>query len=76
VGRDVLRDRREPFVVNAEGAGFVFLRKSMCRGRSAISSPHRMPVAMAVSTTSRYRPGIAAMSWSYSVGVRVRDLHT
>ena len=49
-----------------------FLRKSMCRGRSAISSPHRMPVSIAVFTSSRYRSGIAVMSRSYSVGVRVR----
>ena len=41
-----------------------FLRKSMCRGRRAISSPHRMPVSIAVSTRSRYRSGIAAMSKS------------
>ena len=46
----------------------------MCRGRRAISSPHRMPVSIAVSTRSRYRSGIAAMSRSYSSGVRVRDL--
>ena len=36
-----------------------FLRKSMCRGRSAMSSPQRMPVSIAVSTRSRCRSGIA-----------------
>src|SRR5680860_1764911 len=51
-----------------------FLRKSICRGRSAISSPQRMPVSIAVSTRSRCRSGMALMSRSYSVGVRVRDL--
>ena len=45
----------------------------MWRGRSAISSPQRMPVSIAVSTRSRCRSGIAAMSRSYSAGVRVRD---
>jgi hypothetical protein len=31
----------------------VLVRKSMWRGRRAMSSPHRMPVSMAVSTRSR-----------------------
>jgi hypothetical protein len=50
----------------------VLVRKSMYRGRRAMSSPHRMPVSIAVSTSSRYRSGIAVMRSSYSAGVRVR----
>ena len=51
-------------------------RKSTCRGLSAISSPQRMPVSMAVSTISRYRSGIAAISRSNSAGVRVGVFET
>jgi hypothetical protein len=43
----------------------------MWRGRSAMSSPQRIPVSMAVSTSSRYRSGIAVMRASYLPGVRV-----
>ena len=47
-------------------------RKLMWRGRSAISSPQRMPVSMNVSSISRYCVGTAATSRSNSSGVRVR----
>src|SRR5450756_585341 len=49
-------------------------KKSMCLGRSAMSSPQRRPVSMSVITRSWNRSGIAARSWSYSSGVRMRVL--
>ena len=49
-------------------------RKSMCRGRSAMASPQRMPVSMNVSIISRYCGGTASRSRSNSSGVSVRDL--
>ena len=48
-------------------------RKSMCRGRSAINSPQRIPVSMKVSSIRRYC-GTATTSSSNSSGVSVLDL--
>lgn len=46
--------------------------RSRCRGLSAISSPHRSPVPIAVSVITRCWAGNASRIRAYSSGVRVR----
>ena len=54
-GRGVLLGRLDDGVLDTDHAP----RKSICRGRSAMTSPHRIPVSMNVSTSSRCCEGSA-----------------